>query len=431
MTDQAYDDINTATAGKPVPVQTATFARAPPVTVSLYDEINPMLLFSRFAYDFTNLLEMCKDGSLTLDVPEGCCFTNLGRFLDENIDMTEFNGGNGMSFYDLSMIMEHNQDAIRKAFAGSDFNLEVMDRLLNSHMHHDGTDSRKNHFLVFHRYIRQGNTCVYSIIKDALNKTVTVSFRGSTGTPFSTRDWQTNLNAFATDLRTPKKIKDKMQGILQKRVLVHKGFNDYLFNNDRIDGQQRYDDIIDDIVVAIDGKEGYSVSITGHSLGGALATLFSFKLAGAGKKRDVIPRPITCITFAAPFSGTAGYRTATEHMERDGLLRSIRVTNADDIVPALPFISFIGRRRFMKQVGINVRVSRWGCRVEHSSRANFWTALRNTFFKPIWLLMRWHGLEKHDERIEQYAEQLKGMTVDDIYTNEKYVSKNFIDGKAL
>ena len=40
--------------------------------------------------------------------------------------------------------------------------------------------------------------------------------------------------------------------------------------------------------------------------------MFSFKLAGAGKKRDWVPRPLTCITFAAPFSGGSSYRAAFE-----------------------------------------------------------------------------------------------------------------------
>lgn len=55
-----------------------------------------------------------------------------------------------------------------------------------------------------------------------------------------------------------------MKGVLQKRVLVHKGFYDYLFDNNRMDGKQRYDMIIDDIEAAMNGEEGYSVYITGH-----------------------------------------------------------------------------------------------------------------------------------------------------------------------
>ena len=53
------------------------------------------------------------------------------------------------------------------------------------------------------------------------------------------------------------------------------------------------------------------------SLGGALATMFSFKLAGAGTTSDWVPRPLTCITYAAPFTGTGGYRAAFEVRRTD------------------------------------------------------------------------------------------------------------------
>ena len=38
------------------------------------------------------------------------------------------------------------------------------------------------------------------------------------------RDWRTSFNAASVSMRTPKKIKDKMNGKLQERVLVHVGF---------------------------------------------------------------------------------------------------------------------------------------------------------------------------------------------------------------
>ena len=46
------------------------------------------------------------------------------------------------------------------------------------------------------------------------------------------------------------------------------------------------------------------------SLGGALASMFAFKLAG--ENNDWLPRPITCISFASPYNGSDGYRKAFE-----------------------------------------------------------------------------------------------------------------------
>jgi hypothetical protein len=101
-------------------------------------------------------------------------------------------------------------------------------------------------------------------------------------------------------MRTPKKVKDKMEGNIQERVLVHSGFyskfdrtgaclsflafyysfaslsssfsialtktlllfSEYLFDNKFVDGQQRYDDICNDVEPLL--EEGYSLYITGH-----------------------------------------------------------------------------------------------------------------------------------------------------------------------
>ena len=56
-----------------------------------------------------------------------------------------------------------------------------------------------------------------------VNKRVIVGFRGSQS-PLTNRDWQTNFNARLVNLRTPKKIRDKMDGKVKDRVLVHEGF---------------------------------------------------------------------------------------------------------------------------------------------------------------------------------------------------------------
>ncbi len=156
--------------------------------------------------------------------------------------------------------------------------------------------------------------------------------------------------------------------------------------------------------------------------------MFSLKLAGAGKKHDDIPRPITCITWAALMSGTSGYRTAMEHLERDGLIRHLRINNGEDIVPAVPPFSLL-RKRLMKHTGINLRLTAWGKRIEHSSRANLWTAILNSIFKPIFGLLTWHFLPLHETRMEMIAEELKGLKLDDLYKDETIVSLDFIEGR--
>jgi hypothetical protein len=84
------------------------------------------------------------------------------------------------------------------------------------------------------------------------------------GSIFNGRDWRSNLNARVVGMKTPKKIAGLMKGKLQERVLVHRGFYSYLFDNPNMESSQRYDNIIGDMKAALGDEKGYSVYITGH-----------------------------------------------------------------------------------------------------------------------------------------------------------------------
>jgi hypothetical protein len=70
-----------------------------------------------------------------------------------------------------------------------------------------------------------------------------------------------------------------------------------------------------------------SIEVTGHSLGAALATLYTLENA----LTDKIPNPGLC-TFASPFVGDSTFATAFNGLG----LSSWRIANAPDIVPNLP-----------------------------------------------------------------------------------------------
>ena len=250
-----------------------------------------------------------------------------------------------------------------------------------------------------------------------LNKRIIATFRGSK----SDQDWCTNLNARVVTLDAPQKIEHKV-----KDMLVHRGFYKYIFKNGKMEDEnlQRYDGLVGDIKDSMNHEQGYNVYITGHSMGGALATMFSLKLAGAGDEHDDIPRPITCITYGAPFSGTQGYRTAMEHLEHSKLIRHLRVVNGDDVVPTIPSMSLL-RMRAMKHTGIQLRLNKSGYLLEHSSRANFKTAWRNNIFKSV----RKHSLHITESRLEQNAEQLRNLKLDELYKDKTFVSNDFLNGK--
>jgi len=82
---------------------------------------------------------------------------------------------------------------------------------------------------------------------------------------------------------------------------------------------------------------GYRVYITGHSLGGALSTVFAFQAAASTETWNLhLPTPITCISFASPMVGNLAFRRAFQTLERRGRLRCLRVTNSMDMFTQLP-----------------------------------------------------------------------------------------------
>jgi hypothetical protein len=84
-------------------------------------------------------------------------------------------------------------------------------------------------------------------------------------------------------------------------------------------------------------RENDPVYITGHSLGGNLATVFasylSFKFREAGRSPD----SINVITFAAPAAGNTEFARDFDKK----FPRSIRIENAGDIVPKFPCTSSV------------------------------------------------------------------------------------------
>mmetsp|Transcript_27822 Transcript_27822/g.65399 ORF Transcript_27822/g.65399 Transcript_27822/m.65399 type:complete len:414 (-) Transcript_27822:309-1550(-) len=401
---------------------TTPFPKAPTVTHSVYEEGVHMLFASDLSYSFTDLLILHTKEKIKLTIPEKFQERNLKRFEEVSWDLTEYNDGNGMSFAEILSFVEHNTEVLATAFDEPVFTFtRMLPERTRDHFAKEGKDL-DGFFLTFNRCQQREYGLVYCVFKDTINKRAIVSFRGSRGG----RDWPTNLNATLEGMLTPKKIKDRMKGRDKDRVLVHRGFYNYLFENRFVKGKQPYDRVIDDLRTVLEGEEGYSVYVTGHSLGGALATLFSFKLAGAGKMADFIPRPVSCMTYAAPLSGCSGFRTAFEHMEKDKLLRCLRVNNDGDIVPAIPPVSIL-RLRTLKHVGINLRLFKppTGYLREHSSRRGSRTALRNSIFKPVWDVSNQHNRETHFTRMVDNKKELSSIKLDELYDDPEVVSRKF------
>jgi hypothetical protein len=380
---------------------------------SVYQETIPLLWVSSLVYTFADLLQEVRMGKLKLDYPPEITNDMLLKFKDESIDFRNFSAdNNGMSFNIVADIFNRNMDKIKELYSVEQgIYLEGIVKKLEKLEDQDLTSD--SFYLETFRSIKSKRQCVYGIVKDFSSKKIIIVFRGSVGLGES-RDWQSNIKSFLVKMKTPKSLKGKSN----KDLLVHKGFYEYLFDNKEIiAGKQRYDKIISDLEPLL--EDGYKIWVTGHSLGAALSSIAAFKLAD----KEWIPKPVTCVSFASPFTGDAGYRTAYEQLEKDGLLRYLRFTNYNDFVPAIP--PALSWRRF-KHVGINIRLYDKKIKMHHSSNNSFWKDIENSFLKSPFNALEEHSLPLHEERMTNNGKGLKQRTIDDLYNDKSIMGTDFV-----
>lgn len=121
-------------------------------------------------------------------------------------------------------------------------------------------------------------------------------------------DWQKNFKVKLVDTR-----------IGSKSVKLHEGFGDR-YQDISAWFERNYRDIPRD----------YTIMLTGHSLGGALA-IVAAAYAGHRLRR----RPDSVITFASPFVGDEAFRKY--YTEMVGCDRTLRITNKGDIITSVAF----------------------------------------------------------------------------------------------
>jgi len=110
----------------------------------------------------------------------------------------------------------------------------------------------------------------------------------------------------------------------------------------------------------------------------------------------------------------------------------LRIVNEEDVVAALPPWSLGWKRRVMKHVGINLRLTNDTYTIVHTTGLGLgvWNAVQNSIFKPVLKALHWHSLKLHEDRMIRNSTDLSAIMIDDLYKDKTVVSEDFIKSKT-
>lgn len=372
---------------------------APPEEIDLYTEIDELLDSALLMYPIAYLRGFAKKGELPkefLELPMSAI--RLEELINKNMDMVSEKLDSTESELQMDALRTivarqetkkgSNSNAVCREFQDDESNKELVysvrtgtyfsfkiSAIPHNNKYHGTAVLRLHAALIFLR-------CIYLFCwlcdKDPARNRVIVAFRGS----ITKKDLLTDAMIWMKDM--PNRMKKFDPENQPDIVRVHAGFWYYLFGKsslteeeynellqlkpesiELIEGEEisKFDEILQFHVLPLLKKNpGYSLSVTGHSLGAALATMFAFRAATI--ENESIIKPVTCVSVASPYVGDENYRQAFMLAEKMGRIRHLRLSNHKDVIGILPFVSF--RPRFwknnpsvgtlFKHVGLNLKL---------------------------------------------------------------------------
>jgi len=262
----------------------------------------------------------------------------------------------------------------------------------------------------------------YAIAVSEKYKKIYVIFRGSV----NGNDWITNMQVNACDLLLPG-FTTKSDTLKEKQNFgkVHAGFYDYLFGKTKTGTISKGEEIMGTLSGLVQKYAGYSIIFTGHSLGGALSTLMAFRAAALNEFQDCT---ILNVSFASPFVGNQDFRNSFEALEQKNRIRHLRVSNENDVVPLIPFMTLTSPLLMTyKHVGMNVRLYEKSLfspdyRIFYPKKGSVVTEVRNAIHSNLLgginiLSIPYHLCPEYTERLDSAKDQLEKITLDELYSN--------------
>lgn len=169
---------------------------------------------------------------------------------------------------------------------------------------------------------------VYAVSVSSKEQKVVVTFRGTV----NLSNWLHNFQAELT--KRPNPIADEYPN-KSDVVELHSGFCEYLLRKRLDNGSTKYDEIANKAHEF--GKElgdKYRLVLTGHSLGGALSTIFGFY--ASCDDRFTKHGPVKIFSYASPRPGGTSFARAFYHQEQCNKLLHARFSHENDAVPRVP-----------------------------------------------------------------------------------------------
>jgi len=311
-------------------------------TTTLYEAAEDMLRVSMLVYTLAFLRGQARqpdtwvrNASELLDLPLSLdtCRKAIEANMNEMMERRNNSASSGNSSQEDDN--PHYQEAIGLLHEG-------ISKMGGGEVDETTFDDKEDPCLVAFGDEREQTELVYAIGVNPHKKRIVVAFRGSV----TKTDWKTDASVKVEKRKNPlldcfKDTNEDPQQQQPATIGYHAGFYRYLFEPPNQEGgETKAEEILRKVLEIYDAEEkrDYDLYVTGHSLGGALSTLFAFFVASkvARLETTIIPTPIICVSLASPRPGDVGFQSAFESLERTSFLRHLRVVNEKDPVTRIP-----------------------------------------------------------------------------------------------
>eukprot|EP00980_Cylindrotheca_fusiformis_P013147 scaffold3315_cov98-Cylindrotheca_fusiformis.AAC.1 len=323
---------------------------------------------------------------------------------------------------------------------------------------------------------------VHAIVVNPDRERVTLIFRGSATPKDFIQDAkiaQIKVSNPVYDLLMKEEEKDddddnetKKKKDMPDSINVHTGFYQYLFKVNKETKKTRLESILDDVkgelkkASASNNKGCFQLYVTGHSLGGALSTLFGFYAAADDELIQLSPKGVVVYSIASPFVGNWKWRFAFQELERRKRLQHLRIQNAEDMVTLMPFAvpkaGFFspimavktGAGNLYKHVGMRLQLTKPSPNNNNNNDTkqlpynisypvdqrmddeefakdvqdvltqgkSLMQAFKAVVTNNFSVVERYHSCTEYEERLESCKADLTNYTLDELYANKNIVA---------